>query len=70
MSRDRIRNSAWAVRYYRRGARSSIGREQREAAIRELGLAVREAFNSTDDFEPLLAELVEGLRPRPTEEPF
>jgi hypothetical protein len=57
------------VRHYRRGARSSIQREQRDAAIRALGLAVREAFNACEEFEELLAAVVDGLRPR-DEPPF
>jgi hypothetical protein len=35
-----------------------LGRAQ---AIQRLGLAVREAFNSSDDFETLLTALVDGL---------
>ena len=61
-----IRNAAWMVRNYPR----RIQRGQRERAIHELGLVVREAFNSTENFEPLLAAVVDGLRPRPEPEPF
>lgn len=65
-----IRNAAWMVRHYRRGARSSIGRAQRAQAVHLLGLAVREAFARSDDFEPLLVAIVDGLRPLPEAEPF
>jgi hypothetical protein len=30
-----------------------------------MGLTVREAFNRSDDFEPLLAAVVDGLRDDP-----
>lgn len=55
-----IRNKAWMVRHYPR----AMQRELRARAIRELGLAVRAAFNASDDFEPLLAAVVDGLAPR------
>jgi hypothetical protein len=60
-----IRNAAWMVRHYTRGGRSNARREQ---AIQMLGLVVREAFNSTEDFYPLLAAIVDGLRPRDEQE--
>jgi len=53
------------VRHYPR----SFQREQRAAAIRQLGCAVRDAFNQSEDFEPLLAAICDGLRPR-DERPF
>ena len=59
-----ILNAAWMVRHYARGGRSSIQRAEREEAIRELGLVVREAFSHSDDFEPLLAAVADGLRPK------
>ena len=64
-------NCAWLVRHYVRGARSTIGREQRQQAILDMGLAVRDAFNSSDpaQYESLLAAIVDGLRPR-DEPPF
>jgi hypothetical protein len=64
--RDSIRHACWMVRYYRRGARVQMHRAQRAAAIAALFLACRAAFNAAtpDDYEPLLAELVDGLRPR------
>lgn len=57
-------NAAWMVRHYARGGRSSIGRLERKQAILAMGLAVREAFSKSDDFESLLAAIVDGLRPR------
>lgn len=65
-----IRNACYHVRYYRRGARTCIGREKRQQAIRDLGLILREILNRTDDFEPRLAALVDGLRPTPDEQAF
>lgn len=64
-----IRNDARMVREYVRGGRTSIGRARRTQAIQKLGLSVREAFNQSDDFEALLAAIVDGLRPR-DEQPF
>lgn len=43
---------------------SSISRKERQAAIRQLGLTVRHAFTVSDDFEALLAAVVDGGRPR------
>lgn len=59
-----ILNAAWLVRHYSRGSRLKIQRKQRKKAIQQLGLTVREAFNASETFEPLLAAIVEGLRPR------
>lgn len=66
-----ILNAAWMVRHYVRGGRSSIQKRERQAAIRAMGLAVRFAFNvaGEDQFEPLLAAICDGLRPR-DEQPF
>ena len=64
-----ILNAAWMVRHYARGGRVNIQREQRNAAIRNLGLVVRQAFDASEDFETLLAAVVDGLRPR-NEPPF
>lgn len=50
-----IYNQCWLVRSYRR---NDIRRRQ---AIERLGLTVREAFTHSDDFEGLLAALVDGL---------
>ncbi len=57
-----ILNAAWMVRHYRRG-RSGYGALLRAQAVLRLGLTIREAFNATDDFEALLAAVVDGLRP-------
>lgn len=67
-----ILNAAWMVRHHARGGR--VSRESpmaanRQKAIRAMGLIVRQAFQSSDDFEPLLAAVVDGLRPR-DEPPF
>lgn len=59
-----IYNKAWMVRYYQRGGRTSIQRPERQQAINELGLTVRRAFNATNDFEPLLVALYDGLTPK------
>ena len=66
-----ILNASWMVRHYARGARhrQSPIAKKRAAAIRELGLVVRDAFNKSEDFEPLLAAVVDGLRPK-DEPPF
>lgn len=58
-----IRNAFWMVRHYHRGARTSIGKLQRQQAIQRLGLALRYALNHSDDFETLLAALADGFRP-------
>ncbi|HZQ74529.1 MAG TPA: hypothetical protein VFB08_16555 [Burkholderiales bacterium] len=54
-----IRHAAWWVRHYRRPAMAG----KRAAAIRALGIAVRRAVNSTDNFEPVLAEILGSLTP-------
>lgn len=59
-----ILNAAWLVRHYARGGRTTIQRNERAQAIRKLGVTVREAFNGSEDFEPMLAAVVEGLRPK------
>lgn len=59
-----ILNSAWMVRHYARGARSAIHSRERAEAIRQLGEAVRYAFNHSSEFESLLAAIVDGLRPK------
>jgi hypothetical protein len=58
-----ILNDAWMVRNYGL-ERNESQRLRRAQAILKLGLTVREAFSSTDDFEPLLAAICDGLRPR------
>jgi hypothetical protein len=42
----------------------------RQRAIRDLGLAVRRAFNESDDFEALLIALYDGLSPNDDGAPF
>lgn len=64
-----ISNDCWMVRHYERGSRMSFQRLQRMQAIQKLGLTVRQAFNECDDYEALLAAVVDGLRPRDTQ-PF
>jgi hypothetical protein len=65
-----ILNAAWMVRHYARGARIRCGHTaMRSDAIRQLGIIVREAFSQSDDFEALLAAVVDGLRPK-EEPPF
>lgn len=59
-----ILNSAWMVRHYQRGARTSIQRTERQRAIRQMGLIVRDAFSRSEDFEPLLSAVLDGLSPR------
>jgi len=58
-----IFNAAYMVRHYARGGLTCFQREERAAAIRRMGLAVREAFNRSENFEPLLSAIVEGLTP-------
>lgn len=59
-----IYNAAYHVRYNARGGRTKIQRKQRQQAIRNLGLAVRSAFSSSEDFEPLLVAVFDGLSPK------
>jgi hypothetical protein len=63
-------NAAWLVRHYARGGRSIFQRRQRQEAIHAMGLAVRDAFNESEEFEALLIAVVDGLRPRPEEQAF
>lgn len=64
-----ILNAAFMVRHY--GARPHAGyRLRRAAAVQRLGLTVRRAFNQSENFEPLLIAVVDGLRPRPDQEAF
>lgn len=65
-----ILNAFYMVRHYRRGGLTSIGRDKREKAIRQLGLVVRDAFARSDDFEALLGAIVAGARPNDYEPPF
>ena len=60
-----ILNAAWMVRHYARGGRHTNSRMAllRSQAIQHLGLIVRQAFTESDDFEPLLAAVADGLKP-------
>lgn len=60
-----IMNAAWMVRHHSRGIRLESQAGKRAAAIRELGVVVRDAFQQSDDFEALLTAVVDGLSPRP-----
>ncbi|MDE3038936.1 MAG: hypothetical protein KGJ21_10880 [Pseudomonadota bacterium] len=50
-------NGAWWLRNYSRPAKKA----ERALAVRALGLAARRAFNESEDFEPLLRALADGL---------
>jgi len=65
-----ILNTAYMVRYYKRGSRTTIGRLQRDQAVLKLALIAREALNTSDQFEPILEAIVEGLRPSPDDSVF
>jgi hypothetical protein len=52
-----ILNCAWWIRHYCRPAKKN----ERRVAIRALGLAARRAFTATEDFEPLLRAIADGL---------
>lgn len=61
-----IYNAGRVLREYARGGRlPSIGMARlRAAAIRDLGLAVRAAFNESEDFEPLVIAFFDALNHR------
>ncbi len=63
-----ILNDGWMVRHYSL-QRTSVERARRAQAIQKMGLTVRNAFAQSDNFEPLLAAVADGLRPR-DERPF
>jgi hypothetical protein len=65
-----IYNACWWVRHYERGARVRSLAVYRQQAILKLGLTCREVFSRTDDFEPVLTALVDGLNPRDPPPPF
>jgi hypothetical protein len=52
-----VLNAAWWVRWWCRPHQ----RERRDQAMRELGLAARAAFNSTEDFAPLLYAIARAM---------
>lgn len=58
-----ILNDWWMVRYYA-PQRTREMRLRRAQAVQKLGLTIRHAFNSSDDFEPLLAAVLDGGRPK------
>lgn len=60
-----ILNCGWWVRHYRRGARASFQKLERDQAIQRLGLTVREAFNESEDFEALLTAVLDALQDKP-----
>lgn len=52
-----ILNASWMVRHY---SRSTAMRSQ---AILKLGHTLRYALAKSEDFEPLIAAILDGLRP-------
>ena len=58
-----ILNASFLVRHYAL-QRNNAQRLMRNQAIRRLGLEIRQAFSQTEDFEPLLAAIVDGLNPK------
>jgi len=63
-----ILNDWWMVRHYTL-QRTPAMRLRRAQALQRLGLTIRRAFNTSDDFEALLTAVVDGARPR-DERPF
>ena len=53
-----IHNAAWHVRNVR-----PVSRVRHAQAIQRLGVTVRAALAESDDFEAILAAVVDGLRP-------
>lgn len=60
---SRIYNDCYMVRHYARGGRSEIAKLRRHQAIQKLGETLRFAFNSTEEYETLIAAMLDGLRP-------
>lgn len=58
-----ILNDSRMLREYSPG-RTPAQRLRRTQAILKLGLTVRQALNSCDDYEAILRAVVEGLRPQ------
>lgn len=56
-----IYNAAWDVRHYCRPTQNAL----RAAAIRRLGLVVREAFSSCEEYAQLLYALCDALASTP-----
>ena len=66
----RILNEWYMVRHYKRGGRpGGVGSARRQQAIQKLGLTIREAFNRSNDFEALIAAVLDGGRPQDSQ-PF
>lgn len=65
-----ILNDWYMVRHYVRAGRHSVPNALRAQAILKLGLTIRHAFNSSDDFEALIAAILAGGRPQEYEPPF
>lgn len=63
-----ILNAWWMVRNYA-DQRTESRRLRRAQALQLLGLTVRHAFTVSDDFEPLLAAILNGGKPK-DERPF
>lgn len=59
-----ILNDWWMVRHYARGARVAMHSAERAQAIQKLGLTIRHAFSVSDDFEALIAAVLDGGRPK------
>lgn len=64
-----ILNDAWFVRHYAL-QRTPTQKIRRDQAVHKLGQTIRDAFTSSDDFEPLLEAILEGLRPTHIQRPF
>lgn len=65
-----ILNDWYMVRHYARGGRYSTPSALRAQAILKLGLTIRLAFNTSEDFEALIAAILAGGRPQEYEPPF
>ena len=63
-----IYNDCWPIRYYAE-QRTAYARLRRAQAIKKLGLTLRHAFNTCDEFEALLGALIDGLSHKPNQ-PF
>lgn len=57
-----LRNDCFLVRSYS-GQRTEIQRLRRQQAIRKLVATLQYAFNESDDYEAIIGEFLDGLRP-------
>lgn len=57
-----LRNDCYMVRSYE-GQRTESQRLRRRQAIRKLVATLQYAFNETDDYETIIGEVLDGLRP-------